>query len=93
MTRPALRIRVQGRVQGVGFRWWVTTQARALDLQGWVRNRSDGSVEALVMGGGRAIAKLVESCHRGPTGALVRSVETEPAEDDGSQGFEQKATV
>ncbi|PZQ55703.1 MAG: acylphosphatase, partial [Phenylobacterium zucineum] len=59
----------------------------------WVRNRRDGSVEALVMGSGPAIAKLVESCHRGPAGALVRSVEAEPCEDDGSQGFEQKATV
>lgn len=93
MTRPALRIRVHGRVQGVGFRWWLTTQASDLGLNGWVRNRGDGSVEALAIGRGQAIAKLVESCHRGPTGALVRSVETDPAEDDGSQGFEQKATV
>jgi acylphosphatase len=93
MTRPALRIRIEGRVQGVGFRWWVTTQANSLGLQGWVRNRADGSVEALAIGTGRAIAQLVESCHRGPTGALVRSVVTEPAEDDGSRGFEQKATV
>lgn len=93
MTRPALRIRIRGRVQGVGFRWWLTTEARRLGLQGWVRNRDDGSVEALVMGDQRAIAKLVESCHRGPAGALVRSVDTEPGEDDGSREFEQKATV
>lgn len=93
MTRAAYQIRVEGRVQGVGFRWWLSQEARRLGLEGWVRNRRDGGVEALAVGSPEAIAQLVESCHRGPAAADVRSVSTEPAEDDGSQGFEQRATV
>lgn len=93
MQRHAVLIRVTGRVQGVGFRWWLCGEARGLGLEGWVRNRRDGAVEALAIGAAGAIAQLVESCHRGPAAADVRSVTTEPAADDGSQEFEQKATV
>ena len=93
MARPAVRILVQGHVQGVGFRWWVTAQASGLNLSGWVRNLKDGRVEALAIGDTESIERLTESCGRGPPGAVVRSVRTEAAEDDGSTGFEQKATV
>lgn len=93
MARPALRIFVQGTVQGVGFRWWVVAQASGLNLSGWVRNRRDGRVEVLAIGDTQSIERLTESCGRGPPGAAVRSVRTEAAEDDGSTGFEQQATV
>jgi acylphosphatase len=93
MPRPATRILVSGRVQGVGFRWWVTAQATGLGVEGWVRNLADGRVEVLAIGAADAIERLTESCGRGPPGAEVRGVETGAAADDGSTGFEQKATL
>lgn len=93
MARPAARILVQGRVQGVGFRWWVVAQANGLKLCGWVRNRKDGRVEALAIGDTQSIERLTEACGRGPPGADVGSVETEPAADDGSTDFEQRETA
>ena len=93
MGRPAVRILVEGRVQGVGFRWWVVAQASGLNLCGWVRNLTDGSVEALAIGDTQSIERLTESCGRGPPGAEVLSVRTEAAQDDGSTGFEQRATI
>jgi acylphosphatase len=93
MAREATRITVEGHVQGVGFRWWVVEQARGLGLEGWVRNRRDGSVEVLAIGEADALARLGRACEAGPSGASVRSVKVEAAEDDGSTGFEQKATL
>ena len=93
MAREAIQITVDGHVQGVGFRWWVVAQARGLGLDGWVRNRRDGSVEVLAIGEADDIARLRDACGRGPPGASVRSVTVEAAGDDGSTGFEQKATL
>jgi acylphosphatase len=93
MSRPAQGLTVRGRVQGVGYRWWTVGQAQALGLAGWVRNRRDGSVEILAIGTDAAIEQLVEACRRGPLAAAVTGVERAPAADDGSTGFEQKATV
>jgi len=62
---------VRGRVQGVGFRWFVREQARALDLAGWVANRRDGSVEVEADGAPDAIAGLRQALARGPDGAAV----------------------
>ncbi|HZZ33606.1 MAG TPA: acylphosphatase, partial [Phenylobacterium sp.] len=50
MPRPAASMRVNGRVQGVGYRWWAVQTARGLGLAGWVRNRANGSVEILAIG-------------------------------------------
>jgi acylphosphatase len=88
-----VRLRIEGRVQGVGFRWWVVREATRLALDGWVRNRADGSVEALAMGEESDLRKLAALCRTGPAGAAVRSVAADPAEDDGSRGFEQRPTV
>ena len=93
MSRPALHLTIRGRVQGVGYRWWTVGQATALGLSGWVRNRRDGSVELLAIGSTDAIETLATACTRGPTVASVASVERAPAEDDGTQGFEQRPTV
>lgn len=91
MTRTAARLLIEGRVQGVGYRWWAVETARRLGLDGWVRNRADGSVEILAIGDAAAIEGLSEACGVGPRGASVRAVRVDVADDDGSVGFEQKA--
>jgi acylphosphatase len=93
MAEGALRIVVKGRVQGVGFRVWTIAQARRHNVRGWVRNRRDGSVEALLIGPAEALDALVESCRRGPSGARVSHVTQEPASDDGTAGFCDRPTV
>jgi acylphosphatase len=80
-------LRITGRVQGVGYRLWATRVAASLGLRGWVRNRSDGSVEALVTGRPENVAAMIEACRKGPIGARVIKVTATPGEDDGSLGF------
>jgi len=93
MSRDAIRLEIEGRVQGVGFRWWTQHQARALGLDGWVRNRRDGSVEALAIGHAAALEQFERLCWQGPSAARVTSVRRTSAEDDGSSDFEERATV
>ncbi len=92
MARGAARLLVEGHVQGVGYRWWAVETAGRLGLDGWVRNRADGSVEILAIGEAAAIEQLLRACGGGPPGAAVRAVRFEAAEDDGSAGFEQRAS-
>ncbi|MGV4795577.1 acylphosphatase [Rhizobium sp. F40D2] len=73
----AVRVRVSGRVQGVGFRIWTREEALRLGLTGWVRNEVDGSVAALIAGSDIAISTMIERFSRGPAGATVSGVETE----------------
>jgi acylphosphatase len=87
------RLRITGRVQGVGYRAWALQRASQLGLRGWVRNRSDGSVEALVIGEDDAVARMIEACREGPFGARVSDVAISDAEDDGSVGFTAKSTL
>jgi acylphosphatase len=75
-------VTIRGRVQGVGYRAWVEQQARARDLEGWVRNRKDGRVEALFAGAADVLSDMVESCRQGPAAARVERVEDEPADLD-----------
>jgi acylphosphatase len=78
------QIRVSGRVQGVGFRYALRDEARRLGVRGWVRNRADGSVEALLSGDEAAVSALVAWAQRGPRAARVQSVRDEaPAADAG----------
>jgi acylphosphatase len=70
-----LHVAVRGRVQGVGFRWFVRERARALRLRGWVRNLEDGGVEVLADGSADAIAGLREALQRGPSGAHVHAID------------------
>ena len=93
MQQPAARLRIRGRVQGVGYRWWATRTARRLGLRGWVRNRIDGSVEILAIGPEPALLALAEACRKGPEAADVASVERQSAEDDGSPGFDSRPTA
>lgn len=71
---------VRGRVQGVGFRWFVEREARALGIAGWVRNRADGTVEVLAMGSNEQLSKLHSSLRQGPRAARVDDVEVSEAE-------------
>jgi acylphosphatase len=88
----AARLRITGRVQGVGYRAWAMQTARRLGLRGWVRNRSDGSVEALVTGEEDAVTRMIEACREGPLGARVSDVAVSDTEDDGSVGFTARPT-
>jgi acylphosphatase len=62
-------------------------------LRGWVRNRGDGTVEALLIGEDAAVGAMAEACRRGPRAAAVGGIETAAAEDDGSTGFSAVATL
>jgi acylphosphatase len=88
-----VRLSIKGRVQGVGFRAFVTRAARQQALRGWVRNRNDGSVEALVTGDDAAVATVIAACARGPAAARVDHIEQLPAQDDGSPDFSERPTV
>lgn len=89
----ARRLDISGKVQGVGFRYFVTHCARQQGVRGWVRNRRDGSVEALLVGEEAAVAAVTEQCRRGPPHAHVDRLEAAPAQDDGSVDFTGRATV
>ena len=92
MPEQALRVRIGGVVQGVWFRGWTVERATALGLRGWVRNRRDGSVEALLIGPAAAVDAMVAGCRDGPPMANVTAVDSEPASDDGSVGFTTRPT-
>jgi acylphosphatase len=70
----SVRFLVTGRVQGVGFRWFVVSRARALGLGGYVRNREDGSVEVVVLGEPDAVEALAAALAEGPAAARVTDV-------------------
>ncbi|QOG20673.1 MULTISPECIES: acylphosphatase [Bradyrhizobium] len=82
MSRAILQVMIRGRVQGVGYRAWVEYQATASGLDGWVRNRRDGSVEALFAGTPKHVADMVALCRHGPPSARVDSVTSETASAD-----------
>ena len=87
-------LRITGRVQGVYYRASMTEQATRLGLQGWVRNRQDGSVEALAQGPASAVQALVDWAHQGPRIARVDEVLVTAVEDGVScSGFVQRETV
>ncbi len=72
--RAVLHVTIRGRVQGVGYRAWIEYQATAGKLEGWVRNRRDGSVEALFAGPPKAVAEMIALCRHGPPGSRVEAV-------------------
>jgi len=87
------RLIVHGRVQGVWYRGWTVDQAEALGLDGWVRNRRDGTVEILVSGPDDAIAAFVARCRHGPPAAEVERIEETESEEVPAKGFTQRPTV
>ena len=82
MCGAVVRVTIRGRVQGVGYRYWVEQAANARGLAGWVRNRSDGSVEALFSGPADVVADMVASCRRGPGPARVDAVAEEAGQSE-----------
>lgn len=87
-------VQISGRVQGVGFRYSMQREAMRLGVRGWVRNRRDGSVEALVQGNDASVAALVAWARRGPAGASVAELRVASAEPQPSlAGFEQLPTL
>ena len=87
-------LRITGRVQGVGYRWSMARRANALGLSGWVRNRVDGSVEALACGASGATQALIDWAWHGPELARVDGVlVTEVEGGEVLDGFEQRETV
>jgi acylphosphatase len=89
----AVHVRIDGHVQGVWFRGWTVDTATDLGLVGWVRNRRDGSVEALVQGPEDAVDRMMALCWQGPPHAHVVSVQADAVAATSFEGFVQKPTV
>ena len=82
MSGAIRQVTIAGRVQGVGYRAWVEHRAVAHNLEGWVRNRRDGSVEALFAGPADIVSDMIAVCRRGPSSARVDAVQDEPGNPD-----------
>jgi acylphosphatase len=92
-TTRTVRLRIEGRVQGVGFRVFVERTAVALGLDGWVRNRRDGDVEAVISGTPAAVEQMIERCHVGPPASRVDRVEVLAEDQVAGPGFANWPTV
>jgi acylphosphatase len=82
MVEAIRQVTIRGRVQGVGYRAWLEFTAQGLGLDGWVRNRRDGSVEALLAGPARVVAEMIALCRQGPSAARVDGVVDEAGHPD-----------
>jgi acylphosphatase len=90
MSEPqtkAVVVRIEGRVQGVWYRGWAVSEAQARHLSGWVRNRTDGSVEALFAGPKADVDAMLEACWQGPPAARVTKVLPRPVDAPDKPGF------
>jgi acylphosphatase len=93
-TIRTVHLRVRGLVQGVGYRAFVGSEARHLGIDGWVRNRRDGSVEAIFRGAPAQVEALIGLCRRGPQAAEVASIDVaDVAEGAAFHGFEMRPTI
>ncbi len=93
--RAARHVLVSGQVQGVGYRVFVEREAARLGLDGWVRNRRDGTVEAVIAGESGAVEQLIAACRQGPRHAVVRDVQAQDWHGDSitpGGGFAVRAT-
>lgn len=87
------RLRITGQVQGVGFREWAINEAKARSLDGWVRNRSDGTVEVMIAGPDRTIQDMLGACTQGPEGARVTNIDIQNEKEPPATGFLRKPTL
>jgi len=85
-------VRIRGRVQGVWYRGWTEEEAARRGLRGWVRNRRDGSVEAVFCGPAALVQDMVDACWRGPPAARVEAVEQSPAANYAGSSFDTLMT-
>ncbi len=88
-----VHVRIHGKVQGVWYRAWTAEEARDLGLDGWVRNRRDGTVEAVFAGAPDDVERMIALCRAGPPLAGVTQVEVGPEDGAVKPGFEQRPTV
>lgn len=93
MSDSALHLMIYGQVQGVGFRAWLAANARNQRIRGWVRNRRDGAVEAVLYGDMIALEMLHSNCMHGPAAAKVDRIEVNPWPGEIPDDFEQLPTV
>jgi acylphosphatase len=87
-----VRVRIMGRVQGVWYRGWTVDEARRLGLAGWVRNRLDGSVEAVFSGPRSAVRTMIDNCWQGPPAAKVSEITEQSDTEPVGPGFRQAPT-
>ena len=92
-TRRTVRISINGLVQGVAFRAWLRATAQDLGVTGWVRNRRDGTVEAVLQGPPEEVTDVLRRCEWGPPAACVESVESLAIEDDVYESFEVRPSA
>jgi acylphosphatase len=85
----SVRVRISGRVQGVWYRGWVVREATRLRLNGWVRNRADGSVEAVFHGASESIDNIAQKCWEGPSGAHIKTIDIAEETEVPDDGFYQ----
>jgi len=90
---PSVLLRITGAVQGVGYRYALQHEAERLGLRGWVRNRRDGSVEALAQGPPPALDALTAWARRGPPAARVADVDSTPGTEEAPERFEIRPTA
>ena len=86
-------LRIAGHVQGVFYRGWAVEQARALGLKGWIRNRSDGTVEAVAFGDPEAVDRFIALCREGSPSAQVERVDVEVADGEPPEDFRTVQTA
>jgi acylphosphatase len=92
-SRTSVRALISGRVQGVWYRGWTVAEATRRHLDGWVRNRADGTVEAVFAGPAAIVEDMLQACRRGPPSAQVTDIRTVATDDPGDIGFEQRDTA
>ncbi len=88
-----MHVMISGRVQGVGYRAWTRSRARRLELSGWVRNRTDGRVEALFCGAAKVVDQMIEACYDGPLPSRVLDIEAADSKESIDAGFTMRETV
>lgn len=91
--RKIVHVLISGTVQGVWFRAWTVQEAQARGLDGWVRNRRDGRVEAVFAGPAARVDDMLTACHSGPSAAEVEDVSVTPKTEDPGSGFRKLPTA
>ena len=93
MSEIGRKLRIRGEVQGVFYRAWSAETARTLGLNGWVRNRVDGTVEMLVHGEAAAVERFIDCCREGPPAARIAHIDVEQTTEAAPAGFEKRPTA